>query len=155
MTAVALAMTFVPSRWSALAAWTGLLFFVLSGNVVLSTGQMVFWAVAAAMVAALGFLLPQAVARSRHGVTYIAVGTLLGVLIGMLASGAAMIVGAAAGALAGGVAFSRTPGGRNINFPSRQFFNYLGAKGLPAVVTLCILGIALALLISQHQLISQ
>ena len=37
----------------------------------------------------------------------------------------------------GGIAYTRTPAGRGImQFPSRRFFNYLGAKGLPSIVAL-------------------
>lgn len=153
--AAGLILAFIPSRWSAPVAWAGLLLSVLSGHMMLSTGQIVFWACAAAMVTAIDFMLPPQVAGSRHGVMYIVTATLLGTLVGMIASGAAMIVGAAVGAFAGALAFSRTPRGHDLTFPSRRFVNYLAAKGMPAVVTMCIIGIAVALLISQYQLIPQ
>lgn len=153
--AAAIAMTFLPSRWSAPVAWAGMVLTILSGHIMLSTSQIVFWGIAAAIVLALNFLLPPDISRSRVGINYIAAGTIIGTLLGILASGPAMIVGSLIGAAAGAIAYSRTPRGRNLGFPSRPFFNYLAAKGLPAVITICIIGITLALLVSQQSLIQQ
>ena len=53
--------------------------------------------------------------------------------------------------IGGGYVYARTPAGKPLGFPSAQFFQYLCAKGLPAVVTVSIIGIAVMLwIIEQH-----
>lgn len=150
----AIVLSMRPSRWNAPTAYAGLWCFIGSGNIVLSVEQEIFWGVAAALVLALGYMLPREVADSRRGVAYIVGATLAGTLVGMIVSGAGMIAGSVVGAFCGALAYSRTPGGRDIDFPSSQFFNYLAAKGLPAVITMCIIGIVIALLASQHAILS-
>ncbi|MDE6396676.1 MAG: hypothetical protein K2K84_05345, partial [Muribaculaceae bacterium] len=61
---------------------------------------------------------------------------------------ASLIGGACLGAFLGALAFSRTAAGRPMHFPSSKFFNYLGAKGIPPVVTLSMVGLTLAALIA-------
>lgn len=150
----AVVLMFRPWPWAALVAYAGLWLMVWSGHIVLSPAQLVFWGVAAALVAGINFLLPAEVVASRRGVAYIAGAALAGTLVGMLASGAGMIVGSVVGAACGALAYSRTPSGRDIVFPSRPWLNYLAAKGLPAVVTCCIIGIVVALLASQYYIIN-
>ena len=70
------------------------------------------------------------------------IASVAGTLIGMILSQAAMIVGAATGALCGAVAYARTPRGKVLDCPSARFFNYACAKGLPATVTSCMCGLA-------------
>ena len=154
MLTAAVVMAFIPQSWSAPLAWLGLLLARLSGHLMLSTGQVIFWAVAAAIVLGINYLLPVAVVKSRRGVPYIAGGALVGAFVGMIASGAMLIVGSVVGATFGALAYKRTPAGADLEFPSRRFFNYLAAKGLPAVVTLCIVGIALGLIVTQYTLLS-
>lgn len=150
----AIVMAFRPSRWSAPVAYIGLWLFILSGNIVLSVFQEVFWGLAAAIVLALNYTLPAGVVSSNRGVAYIAGGTLGGTLVGMIVSGAGMIIGSVLGAFFGALAYCRTPGGRDIRFPSAQFVNYLAAKVLPAIITFCIIGIVIALLASQYAILS-
>lgn len=60
------------------------------------------------------------------------------------ATSATIIIGSAIGALLGALAFAKTNSGKSLNFPSRQFFNYLAAKGLPIIVTASIIGVTIS-----------
>ena len=55
-------------------------------------------------------------------------GMLLGLMMGYYAS---MVIGAAVGAVAGGVFFARTPKGAALRFPSKRFFAVCLCQGLP------------------------
>ena len=135
-------LTFMSNRWAVAAAYAGFLGIGLS--VVHPTATpLIFWGVSAAIVIALQYLLPVNISSSRRGVGYIAGATLAGTFVGLAISHEWMIVGAIAGAILGGIAYSRTPAGAVMEFPSSKFLNYLCAKGLPAVVTICIVGTAI------------
>ena len=85
---------------------------------------------------------------SRLGVPYIFTASLAGMLIGLTVSHAAMIVGAFFAAILGGVAYGRTPKGLQLAYPSHRFWNYLCAKGLPAVISFSIIGTTIPILTS-------
>ena len=68
-------------------------------------------------------------------------------MTGLVISHAWMIIGGVAGAILGGIAYSKTPAGKALGFPSSKFLNYLCAKGLPAVIAVCMAGTALLWLI--------
>ena len=141
-------LTFYSTTYGSVVAFLGLCAVGLIPGVELSAAVYIFWAVAIVIVVALGFILPRAVTSSRLGVTYIVMGALAGMLVGLALSHAAMIIGSAVGALLGGVAFARTPAGKVLTFPSPRFWNYLCAKGLPAVISFAIIGTALPILVS-------
>ena len=105
-----------------------------------ATNSLIFWGVAAAIVMVLEYLLPKNVVESRRGVGYMAGAALAGAFVGMAISHEWMVVGAVVGTILGGIAYSRTPAGMVMEFPSSKFLNYLCAKGLPAVITMCIIG---------------
>jgi len=134
-------LCFLPKRYAVVPAYAGLLGI---GLIVPyhTVPALIFWAVAAIITLAIGYMLPESVATSRRGVGYIAGAVIAGTFAGMAVSNAWMITGAVAGAILGGMAYSKTPAGRTMGFPSSKFFNYLCAKGLPAVVTACIIGTA-------------
>lgn len=135
-------LTFMSNRWAVLAAYAGLLGIGLS--VVHPTATpLIFWGVATVIVILLQYLLPPNISTSRRGVGYIAGAALAGTFVGLAISHEWMIIGAVAGAILGGIAYSRTPAGAVMEFPSSKFLNYLCAKGLPAVVTVCIAGTAI------------
>lgn len=144
--AVAVVVAFIPKPWSAPVAWVGLLMLVIGDVVDVSWGTMAFWGIAALIAWGINIMLPRSVASSPVGVGYITGAALAGTVVGMLIGNAGMIIGAVIGAFCGGMAFSRTPAGVNLKFPSRQFLNYLCAKGFPAIVTACIAGEAFVLL---------
>ena len=100
------------------------------------------------IVISLNFILPKTIAKSRLGVPYIFTAALAGMLVGLAISHAAMIVGAFIAAIIGGVTYARTPRGRVLDFPTHRFWNYLCAKGLPAVISFCTVGTAIYVLVT-------
>ena len=54
-----------------------------------------------------------------------------------------MVLGTIIGAFVGQLAYSRTPNGRWMLFPSTQFWRYFAAKCLPAIVAISIVCIAI------------
>lgn len=139
--AAAVVLTFLSVRYSPAVAFFGLVAFGFSGIAPMGTDLFVFWGIASLIAMGVNFMLPREVACSRVGVGYVATATIVGLVVGLLMSEAAMIIGALLGAVAGGIAFSRTPRGRAVDFPSSRFVNYICAKGLPAVITLCQCGV--------------
>lgn len=129
--------------WAPGIAWVGLLVLFFAPANVPTTGTILFWLIAGMIATGINALLPKPVADSSVGVGYIAGGALAGMFVGIVMSQAAMIIGAVAGAFIGAFAFSRTPSGMQIRFPFSKFFNYTCAKGLPAIVTVCICGITI------------
>ena len=63
-------------------------------------------------------------------------------MLGMILGARVMVLGTVLGALVGEFAYSRTPAGRGIRQPAAVFLRYFGAKGLPAIVTVAIIGLA-------------
>ena len=104
--------------------------------------SVAFWGACAAVALGINMMLPPQVSRNRSGQAYLFGAALAGAFTVMIISTAGMILGAAAGALCGAIAFSRTPAGTSLRFPSSQFLNYVCAKGLPAIVTACLCGLA-------------
>lgn len=135
-------LMFLSKRFAALAAYCGLLGIWLTNNHFSST-SLIFWGIVTGIVLVIEYLLPKHVATSTRGVGYMAGAALAGTFVGLAISHEWMIVGAVAGVLLGGIAYSRTPAGSVMEFPSSKFLNYLCAKGLPAVVTTCIVGTAI------------
>lgn len=140
-------LTFYSASYGAVVAFLGLCAAGLTPGVDLGAAVYIFWGIAIAIVVALGLILPRAVTASRLGVTYIVMGALAGMLVGLALSHAAMIIGSVAGALLGGVAFARTPAGKALTFPSARFWNYLCAKGLPAVISFAIIGTVIPVIV--------
>lgn len=147
LTAVAVYTPRIPaSLFGLLAMWV----LRAGGTAYFSDATMTFWSVATAIVLGITFLLPRPVAFSKVGVPFISTGVLAGSVVGMLLNSmAGIIIGGVAGALFGAIAFANTASGRAImTFPSAKFFNYLAAKGLPAVVALAMAGACLLQLIA-------
>lgn len=142
-----LAGCFMSHRYAVAYAYAGLIGVGLTCSDV-SYGPLLFWGVASAIVIAINFMLPRAVTTSRKGTGYIVGAVVAGTFTGMIVSHAWMIVGAAVGAVLGGIAYSRTPEGGVLGFPGSRFFNYLCAKGLPAIVTASIAGTTVEWLIA-------
>lgn len=150
--AAALFLMVRPYLPAALVAYAGMWLMKLSGAIVPTERTLASWGMAVAVVVIIDSLQPRSLARCANGMAYIGGGAVVGMAVGMTTLAYLwMAVGAAVGALAGGFAYSRTPAGRPLAFPSARFFHYLCAKGLPAVVTATIIGIALTLwLIAQN-----
>lgn len=141
---VSLISIFMP-RWpSTLFGFAALVSVRLSGFTSLTTGDLVFWAVATSVVVCLRLALPITVARSKAGLPFISGGALTATFVGMLFNTqAAIILSAVAGAVLGAIAFSNTSKGAPMEFPSRKFFNYTAAKGFPVIVTVAMVALAL------------
>lgn len=135
----AVVLAFRSNRYAVLTAYAGMLgiAYFLDLN---ASNSLIFWGVATVIVLGLEYMLPKHIVDSRRGVGYIAGAALAGTFVGLVISHEWMIVGSVAGAILGGIAYSRTPAGKVMEFPSSKFLNYLCAKGLPAVITMCIIG---------------
>lgn len=144
---ISVALAYVSVTYGVVAAFAALCVAGMFPGVSFGWEMYVFWGVAALIVVALHFTLPRSVSSSRTGVPYIVTASLAGMLAGLAVSHAAMTVGSAVAAVLGGVAFARTPSGRQLGFPSRRFWNYLCAKALPAVIALSIIGTIIQLMI--------
>lgn len=141
------------SRWeSVAAAYLALLGFAFSGIAGASSPWLlVFWGVTAAVAVALSLMLPANVSRSRVGMPYMCTGALAGMALGMVAaSSAAIILCTALGIAAAALLMGRMKPGEALAFPSKQFFNYVLAKGFPLLVAYSMVGLALASLIYAH-----
>lgn len=144
---VAVVLAFFTSVYAAVVAFLGLCCAGLVPGIVLPANTYIFWGVSMLIVVALGYILPPTVSRSRLGIPYIVGACLAGAVVGLSMSHAAMIIGATLGAALGGMAFAKTPEGKVLEFPNSKFLNYLCAKGLPAIVTMCIAGTAASILL--------
>lgn len=145
---LAVALTFYSTTYGSAVAFLALCTSGLLPGVHLGATTYMFWGVAMLIVIALNYILPHAVVASRLGVSYIFTASLAGMLIGLSISHAAMIVGAFSAAILGGVAYGRTPKGRQLAYPTPRFWNYLCAKGLPAVISFSITGTTIPILTS-------
>lgn len=148
--AIAALLIFIPKYPACIAAYAGMWLALRSGMVFFSGNTMIFWGMATAIALAIRFLLPRPVALARQGVGFISGGALTGMALGMAFGSMPVIITAAVcGAFFGSLAYANTPAGRSfVAFPSGRFFNYLGAKGLPAVVTVAMIGAVLVQLLT-------
>lgn len=147
--AIATVAIFVPRLPAALVAFASMVVCGLSNAAYFSTQSYIFWGIATALSLAITYMLPPEVAKARGGVPYISGGAIVGMVLGMLFNTmAGIILGAAIGSLMATIAFAKTPAGRPMQFPSSKFFNYFAAKGLPAIVTMSMIGASLVQLIS-------
>lgn len=147
LSAVALALIFRPYVPAAVAAYASLLAGRYSGYISTSDKALIFWGVAMVLVLAITTMLPRTLVQTSRGMGYIAGATLAGGCIGMTLSTSAITVAAAAGTFLGAMAYSRTPAGQALRFPSSDFLQYLCAKGLPAIVAVSIVGVIASSLI--------
>lgn len=156
ISALSLALTFTAlwqswrsRRYAPAPAWGALILTVTIQAV--SWDTVLFWGIAAAIAVGINTLLPKPVASSTEGTPYMTGASLAGAFVGLLLGSAGLIVGAIAGAACGGIAYSRSPRGSNLDFPSRKFMNYLCAKGLPIVITCCISALTILAIITRFQ----
>ncbi|MCM1348275.1 MAG: hypothetical protein NC338_02585 [Firmicutes bacterium] len=134
--------SFASWRWAAATAYVALWPLYYLPQFVIPDGIMTFWGIATLIALGINYMLPFEISSSRRGMAYMAGGSLCGTFVGMIAaSQAGMICGAALGALCGAIAYSRTPRGRVLDFPSSRFFNYVLAKGLPLIVVMSTVGL--------------
>jgi len=123
----------------------GIALILVFANMAVSIGTLIFWIAAAAIAAVIVRLLPEPVGKSNAGVPFMATGAIAGMMVGLtLHTAAAPVIGSAAGVLFGALIFGNTQSGREMEFPSTRYFNYVLAKGLPLVVAISVVGISLA-----------
>ncbi len=138
--------TFVPRFPAALCAFASILGMHFAGHPYFESKVLIFWCVATLIVLGLGFLQPKALTGARQGHSYVAGGTVVGVVLGYLVApvASAIILGGAVGAFLGTFAFMRTPKGPRFAVSSSAFVQYLCAKGLPSVVAVSMAALTIA-----------
>ena len=110
----------------------------------LNNNLMLFWALAVLIVLIINFWRgrkPNVPSVCRN---YIVGGALVGMIVGLVMGYAGMIIGSAIGAMLGGIAWSRTASG---NAVTTRIWRSIVEIGLPAVVTMSVVGMALNSLI--------
>ena len=140
--------SFRSMRWAPAAGWCALAALTAASAGAPGWQTILFWGIAAAIALAINVMLPDIVTRTNSGTPFIAGGALAGTFTGLIMSQPAMIGGAVIGALFGALAFGRMAAGRAMGFPSRRYFNYVLAKGFPAVITTCLCGLAVLYIIN-------
>lgn len=141
--ALALVMSYRPWLPGAIFALGALFAGQRSGHLQFSNSALTFWTIATAIVLIISFMLPRMLVQTTRGLGYMTTATLAGAIVGSLLGPKAVVAGAAVGAFLGALAFSRTADGSQLGFPSNRFLQYLCAKGLPLVVTMSMIGLAL------------
>ena len=148
--AISAVMIFIPRTPACIVAYMALWAARLSGYTPFSNSTMIYWGIAVALVALNRYMLPSHIRNSTRGLGYIGGGALAGMFIGLtMYRASTVIIGAAVGAFLGAVAYTRTSHGAVLEFPTSKFFNYLGAKGIPATMAASQLGLILAGLIAR------
>lgn len=142
--ALTLVLLFKPRYPAAVPAYASLLALHTSTYIYLTTSTLVFWGCATLLVALLHMLLPKGEpAASRASNLYVGLGALAGLAVGIAVSARIVILGVILGTFLGLFAYSRTPKGSWLKFPTFTFIQYFCAKGLPAIVAVAIIGIAI------------
>ena len=155
LTGISLILVFIPRVPASVVGYMALWAAKLSGYTPFTTGTMIFWGVAVLIVLVNRFLLPSFVRNSSRGIGYIGVGAIVGMSVGLIMyTAASVIIGAIVGAFLGAIAYTRTSAGATLEFPTSKFFNYLGAKAIPVVITVSMSGLVFAGLITRHLLLN-
>lgn len=149
LAAVAVGACFFPRIPAVIPAWLSLLVMYFAGAPYCGSQVLVFWSVASLLVLMLRILQPKALTLTTNGNSYVVVATIAGTAVGYVCApaAAAIIIGAAAGAFLGTVAYMSLPKGPHIPVASSEFIQYLCAKGLPAVVCCAMAAIVFAMAI--------
>ena len=147
---ISIIMMFIPRTPACIVAYMALWAAKLSGYTPFTVGTMIFWGVAVVIVFVNRCLLPAYIRNSTRGLGYIGGGALVGMALGLtLYTAATVIIGAVIGSFLGAIAYTRTSRGAALEFPTSKFFNYLGAKGIPAVIAASMCGLVFAGLIAR------
>ncbi len=132
-------------RWvAAVPAYVGLVLLHWSYYIAVPVVTFVFWGIATAITVGLFYLQPSGEPDgNRSSNLYVGFTAMAGGMLGILLAPRIMVLGVILGAIMGQLAYSRTPAGRWMLFPSTQFWRYFAAKCLPAIVALSIVCIAI------------
>lgn len=135
---------------AAIPAYAGLWMLYKSRIVVGESNEILFWGIAAVIVAAIAMLSSgESDAVFNAPRKYIATGALAGMAVGLLSiSHGGSVIGSATGAILGLVAFSNTPSGRTAPNIS---LNRKASAVIQPTVTCSIIGAALKILIRYGQ----
>lgn len=137
----AMVMAFRSSSSGAAFAYLGTIALTRSGYVSIPSSTLLFWAIAVLIVLFIGWMRVRMVNVTGVCRNYIVGGSLVGMIAGLTMGSAAMIAGSAIGAMLGGVAFSRVSAS---GLHGARLWRVLAEVGLPAVVTMTLVGLALA-----------
>ncbi|MGM9803003.1 MAG: hypothetical protein ACI308_02380 [Muribaculaceae bacterium] len=140
----ALLLVFKPKFPGAVAAYIAVFLLHASTHIYLTTSTLVFWACATVIVAVLHYLQPKGEPKeSRASNLYIGLGGIAGLMAGLAIDARVMILGVIVGVFLGLIAYTRTPNGRWLKFPTFTFIQYFCAKALSAIVAIAIVGLAI------------
>lgn len=112
------------------------------------------WLSITIVVMVVTLMQPNVVRKSSRGVGYITVGSIAGMVVGLLGLSvteditmrySVMVVACAAGTFFGYLMYTNTPTGRMDRPGHQSFFGYLLAKGFPTAITVMQIGVALVL----------
>ena len=132
---------FVPRLPGVLASYAGLSCAWFAGADYVDGSVLMFWFVAVALVLGIRVFAPCGASWTRRGNPYVAVGVIVGSLLGYVSAPTEAAVITCWGALA----FRSTPlGPKEVPVFSPDFINFLGVAGLRAVVACSICGIIAA-----------
>lgn len=131
-------------RWvAAVPAFAGLALMHWSYAIDVKQMTFVFWGIATLITVGLFYLSPKGEPDGhRSSNLYVGLTAMAGGMLGILLAPRIMVLGVILGAAMGQLAYSRTPAGKWMLFPSTQFWRYFAAKGLPAIVAVSIVCIA-------------
>ena len=141
----AIAMVLWPRWAAAVPAYAGLWLLHWSYYISVPMKTFIFWGIATLITVGLFYLSPKGEPDGhRSSNLYVGLTALAGGLLGIILQHPAfMVLGTIIGAAVGQLAYSRTPNGKWMLFPSTQFWRYFAAKCLPAIVAISIVCIAI------------
>lgn len=137
----ALVMAFRSSSSGAAFAYLGTVALTNSRYVSIPSSTLLFWAIAVLIILFIGWMRVRMTKVPGVCRNYIVGGSLVGMIAGLTLGSAAMIAGSAIGAMLGGVAYSRISAS---GLSGRHLWRVLAEVGLPAVVTMTLVGLSLA-----------
>ncbi len=109
------------------------------------------------------YMQPLPVRNSSRGMSYILIGGIVGLALGLLGFTfttnlsmlyGIMIVGVIAGIFFGFLLYTRTPDGKGVDLGSGNFFRYLFAKGFPTAITLMQIGVVLVIVMAINRVVA-
>ncbi len=140
---VALLLVLRPRWVAAVPAFAGLALMHWSYTIDVKTMTFIFWGIATLITVGLFYLLPKGEPDGHQSSNlYVGFTAMAGGMLGILLAPRVMVLGVILGAAMGQLAYSRTPAGNWMLFPSTQFWRYFAAKCLPAIVAISIVCIA-------------
>lgn len=143
---VSVVMAFRSSALSVVAAYVGMWAASTSRYAYLSSDVLLFWAVAVCVVVGIDIARRDArVYFPSAGRAYIAGGSLIGMLVGVVMGSAALTLGAAIGTVFGALAFTRFGSGASYR---DSLWKAVVVIGLPVTVAMVELGTTLSSLIA-------